>query len=420
MDVPFLFAGLVLGALVVWFAQRQQLRHTAAELTSARERILDLTARLSRSESESLHLQEKLAEHKKEVEELHHRLTEEFSGIANQVLVENSRHLQEQHRGSLDALLSPLKDQIVRFEQKVDQTHKESIRDSASLKAQLTSLQQLNQSIGVEAHNLTTALKGQSKTQGNWGEMVLERILEDSGLQKGREYALQVSQTTTEGRQLQPDVVIQLPEGRTLVVDAKVSLTAYERWCVNENEEEREKALKEHVGSLRRHFRELGDKNYHDLYQMQSPDFVLMFVPIEPAFVLAMREDPMLHKDALAKNVVMVSQSTLMATLRTIASIWRREDQNRNAAEIAKKGGELYDKFAALLDSLKDVARKIDGAGKGLDDTLQRLATGRGNIINRIQELKRLGARTKQALPADLVEEADRHEDEEADEKNPT
>jgi DNA recombination protein RmuC len=435
MDVLVLLAGLIAGACATYLAVRPTLRTIASlraesetlrseraalgarvaaleqqsgmavqDLAAERTRTLELTADRARLASEVQASAERLAGQTRDLEQLNARFNEAFNAVANRLLVENADRIQEQHRGALDGLLTPLREKLDRFERTVEQTHRENIRENQSLKDQIVSLQQLNRSIGEEARNLTSALKGQSKTQGNWGEVILERILEKSGLQRDREYRVQASHTGDDGRRLQPDVVLHLPEGKTLVIDAKVSLNAYERFCATEDETLREAALREHVLSVRRHIRELSEKNYHTLYSIASPDFVLMFIPIEPAFTLVVQHEPAVYDEAMAKNIVMVSQSTLMATVLTIASVWRREYQNQNAFEIARKAGDLYDKFVGFVEDMDDLGKRLQSADRSFDNAMKKLHTGRGSLVARSQELRTLGARTTKTLRAGTTE----------------
>ncbi len=423
MDLPSFAAGAVLGALLLWvFLRRglvekariqersslfeQQLQQTEGELTRSRGTIVDLTSSLSSARAEAVHLQDQLQHERAQLQEMQQTLTDQFKGIADNLLLESSRRLQEQHREKLDDILVPFKESILRFEKKIDDTQREAIRDNQSLKEQLLSLQKLNLTIGEEARNLTTALKGQAKTQGNWGEVILERILEKSGLCRGREYTVQSSHLSGDGRRLQPDVVVHLPENKNLVIDSKVSLLAFERFCSCDDPAQKDAELKEHLASVRRHVKELASKSYQRLYELPSLDFVLMFIPVEPAFNEAVNADPELYTDAFEQNIIIVSTSTLLATLRTIASIWRQENQNRNAAEIARLGGEMYDKFAGLLEDLQDLGRKIGAAQNSFDDVLTKLSKGRGNLLRRAEELKKLGAKTGRSIGPSLLDGA--------------
>src|SRR4030065_2219307 len=321
-----------------------------SELKSEREKSEKLTSENSSLKSDYSNLQTKLSEQKSEIEELQQKFTKEFENLANRIFEEKGNKFTEQNKEKLNEILNPLRDKISDFEKKVEETNKERIRGHASLREQLQMLKDMNQQITQEAKNLTEALRGQSKTQGNWGEFILESILEKSGLVKGREYVVQESLTAESGKRFQPDVIIKLPDNKSIVIDSKVSLVGYERFVSSEDEDEKKLALREHINSIRSHIKNLSSKNYQNLYQLESLDFVLMFMPIEPAFAYAVQNDPSLFTDAFEQNIVIVRPSTLLATLRTIASIWRQEKQNRNALEIARQSGELLDKFTAFYN----------------------------------------------------------------------
>lgn len=375
---------------------------------------------LVRRESEIANLQEKQQEQKKQLEELQQTFAVEFENLANKILEEKSVKFTEQNQKNIKNILVPLQERIQLFEQKVDLTHKESIRQNATLKEQLLNLQNQNLRITQEAENLTRALKGDSKMQGNWGELVLERVLEKSGLEKDREYSVQQSFTREDNSRVMPDVIINLPNGNKMIVDSKVSLTDYERY-VNAEEGQREAYLKEHVNSLRRHVEQLSAKKYEDLYEMESPDFVLMFVPIETAFSIAINADNELYNKAFERNIVIVTPSTLLATLRTIDSMWSNEKQRRNAVEIARQAGALYDKFEGFVGDLTRVGKKMDEAKEEYRGAMNKLVEGRGNILTSIEKLKKMGAKAKKSIPEPLLKRAsDARDEEEAEwEENP-
>lgn len=376
------------------------------ELRVVREQLTTLSVELSREDTTNKGLIEKLEKQKSELEDLHKKIKEQFENIASKIVFDNSRMIQQQHSDKLTDILNPLKEKIEKFENTVNVTHKESIRENQSLKEQLKLLQELNKSIGDEARNLTTALKGQVKTQGNWGEMILETILERSGLVKDREYFVQYSMTSEEGKRQQPDVLIRLPEKKTIIIDSKVSLLAYERYSSAATEIEKELALKEHITSLRRHIKSLGEKKYQQLYEINTLDFVLLFIPIEPAFNTAVMHDNELFNDAFDNNIVIVSTSTLLATLRTIASIWKLEYQNANALEIARQGGALYDKFAGFVVDLDRIGEHIDRSHRVWEDARKKLSTGSGNLVRSVEKLKKLGANASRSMPAALLNES--------------
>ena len=295
----------------------------------------------------------------------------------------------------------------VEFEQKVDQTHKESIDYHAALRQQILGLSEMNAQMSKETLNLTKALKGDNKMQGNWGELVLERVLEKSGLEKGREYEVQQSFTNAEGNRVLPDVVINLPDGKKMIVDSKVSLVAYEKWINEESEILKMDFLKEHVNSIKRHVEQLGSKNYHDLYQIESPDFVLLFIPIEPAFAIALNEDSTLYNKAFDRNIVIVTPTTLLATLRTIDSMWTNQKQQENALEIARQAGALYDKFEGFVADLIKIGKKIDESKVEYAGAMNKLVEGKGNLISSVERLKKMGAKAKKALPDNIINRAE-------------
>jgi DNA recombination protein RmuC len=303
--------------------------------------------------------------------------------------------------------LLPLQDKIQLFEKKVEDTHKESIDYHAALRQQILGLSEMNAQMSRETMNLTKALKGDSKMQGNWGELVLERVLEKSGLEKDREYFVQQSHTNQEGQRVFPDVVINLPDGKKMIVDSKVSLTAYEKFSNEEDEIIRKSYLKEHVNSIKRHVDQLGEKNYHDLYQMESPDFVLLFIPLEPAFATALNEDVTLYNKAFEKNIVIVTPSTLLATLRTIDSMWANQKQQENAFEIARQAGALYDKFQGFVDDLIKIGKKIDESKVEYGLAMNKLVDGKGNLVTSVERLKKMGAKAKKALPESIINRAE-------------
>ncbi len=298
-------------------------------------------------------------------------------------------------------LLNPLKEKITAFEKKVEETYDKETRDKISLKEEVKRLYELNNRISNEANNLTKALKGDVKKQGNWGEVILERILERSGLTKGSEYKREVAMQNDEGQHIRPDAIIYLPEDKHVIVDAKVSLNAYERYVTADDRTEKERFAKEHITALKHHVKELAGKHYASSSALNTPDFVLMFVPIESSFAVAVQHDQELFGYAWDNKIIIVSPSTLLATLRTIASIWKQENQNKNVLEIAKKGGELYDKFAGFVADMENIGRQLAGTQKSYDAALNKLKTGKGNLIRKTEQLKELGAKAKKQLPSE-------------------
>lgn len=373
-----------------------------SELRSQKER---LGIQISRYEAEMENLQQKNTEQKGEVEKLQEKFTKEFENLANRILDVKSEKFTKQNKENIENILIPLKEKIKTFEDKVEKSQKENISIHSSLKEQLLNLQSQNLKITQEAENLTKALKGDSKMQGNWGELVLERVLEKSGLEKDREYSVQQSFTREDGSKVLPDVIINLPDGKKMVVDSKVSLTAYERY-INSEEEFQERYLKEHISSIKTHVDQLSSKKYEDLYEMESPDFVLMFVPIEPAFAIAINNDNSIYNKAFEQNIVIVTPSTLLATLRTIDSMWNNEKQQRNAIEIARQAGALYDKFEGFISDLTKLGKKMDEAKIEYKGAMNKLVEGRGNIITSIEKLKKMGAKAKKSLPDKYLERA--------------
>lgn len=389
-----------------WFSEKDLLNEKLNNLQSNKE---ELQIYLTQKESLITQLKEKLQENKSEVEKLQEKFTKEFENLANKILEEKSSKFTEQNKENLKQILNPLNEKIQLFEKKVEQTHKESIDYQAALRQQIKGLHDLNQQMSKDAVNLTRALKGDSKTQGNWGELVLERVLEKSGLEKGREYELEKSFTTDmEGKhRLRPDVIIYLPENKKMIVDSKVSLTHYEQYVQAEDEAEKEQFLKMHIQSLNRHVEQLSAKKYEDIYDIESPDFVLLFVPIEPAFAIALNHDNQLYNKAFEKNIVIVTPTTLLATLRTIDSMWNHEKQQQNAIEIARQAGALYDKFEGLMRDLIGIGKKIDATKSDYNAAMNKLFEGRGNLITSVEKIKKMGAKAKKALPENIVKRAE-------------
>ncbi|MFH5883840.1 DNA recombination protein RmuC [Halalkalibaculum sp. DA3122] len=382
----------------------------AGQLESTRQELKQAESRAGEAEKENVrlrsvngNLREKLEEQKEEMQNLQDRFKDEFENLANKILEEKSQKFTEQNREKLDQLLKPLGEKMEEFKQKVEETHKEDLKGRSSLEQHLKHLQELNQQMAREAKDLTKALKGESQTQGSWGEVILQRILEKSGLTRGREYEIQEHHQTEDGRRLYPDVVVYLPDNKRLVIDSKVSLTAYERFASAEDDAERQAALKQHVSSLRSHVKGLSSKNYEQLHGGNSPDFVLMFVPIESAFGVALQQDSSLYYEAFDKNVVIVSPSTLLATLATIDSVWKQEYQNRNAQEIADRGGKLYDKFVNFVESMQDIGQRIRQTQESYNEAMNRLSTGHGNLTRQVEMLRELGAKTSKQLPENMT-----------------
>ncbi len=388
----------------------KQLHLSNVEKETIRTEKDSLAIQLSKKEVDFENLWERNKEQKEEVEKLQEKFTKEFENLANKILEEKSNKFTEQNKENMKNILSPLQDKIQLFEKKVEDTHKESIDYHAALRQQILGLREMNIQMSKETINLTKALKGDSKMQGNWGELVLERVLEKSGLEKGREYEVQQAFTNEDGNRVFPDVVINLPDGKKMIVDSKVSLTAYEKYINEENDSLKLGYLKEHVLSIKRHVEQLGNKNYHDLYQIESPDFVLLFIPIEPAFAMALNEDSNLYNKAFEKNIVIVTPATLLATLRTIDSMWTNQKQQENALEIARQAGALYDKFEGFVSDLIRIGKKIDETKTEYTGAMSKLVEGKGNLIVSVEKLKKMGAKAKKALPENIINRAQKDE----------
>ena len=347
----------------------------------------------------------KLVENKQELDKIQEKFTKEFENLANKILDEKSSKFTEQNKLNITSILNPLKEKIEVFEKKVSESQKESIGMHSALKEQLNSLKDLNIQMSKEAINLTKALKGDSKTQGDWGETQLEILLEKANLAKDIHFTTQGGYRDEEGRLKKPDFIINLPDNRHLIVDSKVSLTNYEAYFNEEDEKQKEVYLKKHIESIRKHIKELSDKKYESLYEINTPDYVLMFVPIEPAYLLALSNNNQLYLEALDKNVVLVSTSTLLATLSTVSSMWRQENQKKNVLEIANQAGRLYDQFVNLTDDLIKVGNQLKTVQGSYDISMKKL-TGKGNLIKKVEKIKKLGAKTSKIMNKNLLDRA--------------
>jgi DNA recombination protein RmuC len=376
-------------------------------LENERSKVLSLSNENSKIKADYQNLDRKLTEQKDELEQLHQKFSAEFKILANDILEDKSKKFTEQNKTNLDDILRPLSEKIKDFEKKVNDVYVTDSKDRASLSEQIRNLHELNQQMSKDANNLTKALKGDSKTQGNWGEFILERILEKSSLVKDSEYIVQTSFTSEDGKRQRPDVIIKLPENKHIIIDSKTSLTAYESYCSCENDEERDALLSNHINSIRSHIRELNIKSYQTNYELQSLDFVLMFIPVEPAFGIAMQKNPELFEEALEKNIVIVCPSTLLATLRTISNIWKQERRNRHALDIAKEGGDLYDKFVGFTNDLLTLGKQLEDAQKYYKASMNKLSDGSGNLIHRVENLKKLGAKAQKSIDQRLLDRAD-------------
>ncbi|HQV52753.1 MAG TPA: DNA recombination protein RmuC, partial [Flavobacteriales bacterium] len=421
-----LFAGILIGAVAFAFWHRkrdsgmmdivraqyarerldleQRIEREMSENSTRTEQTRLLSADLAREQQKTQGLQEKLDAQKTELEELQVRMTTEFENIANRLLTQRGKELQEQQSEKLGTILKPLQERIVEFQTQVRDAYEKEGRERFALKDQIEKLVTQNTRLTQEADNLTKALKGDSQSQGAWGEMILEKLLDSSGLIKGQEYSMQESTTLSDGSRLRPDAVIMLPENKHLIIDAKVSLLHYERYASSNETDERDKFLKQHVDSIRTHAKGLGEKNYTKLYGVDSVDFVLMFVPIEPAFLTAIRERPEIFQEAYDRQVVMVTHSTLMATLRTIHGIWKNERIARNHLKIAERAGALYDKFHGFTEDLGRIGKSVNDAQKSYEAAVGKLSEGPGNLIRQVEKLKELGAKTNKTIHPKLLE----------------
>jgi DNA recombination protein RmuC len=431
----YLLAGLATGLILGWFfgrkeaaaatnalqtaevekrvlqekvdAARHQQTHLEAQNQAAADKMLQLSTELSAALTIQEQLRQQLGAQDEHLREMLEKMQLQFRSMASSILEDKSKQFTEHNKSQLDQLLQPLRDRLRDFEQTVQSTHKESIEKQAGLFNELRNLKELNRQMSEEARSLTRALKGETKTQGNWGEVVLQRILERSGLTLNQEYRLQESVVSEDGRRLQPDVTILLPDNKYMVIDSKVSLVDYERMANAEDPAEQAAALKRHLQSIRNHVRDLSSKNYQQLYGPGSPDFVLLFVPIEPAFMAAVQNDADLFSDAFDRNIVIVSTSTLLATLRTIASLWRQENQNKNAQEIARQAGSLYDKFTAFAEDLVKVGQQLDATDKTYKLAMNKLVDGKDNLVRKAERLRELGAKNARNLDPRLLDRAD-------------
>ncbi|HEV8110879.1 MAG TPA: DNA recombination protein RmuC [Burkholderiales bacterium] len=423
-------AGAVLGALGMWLWHRgtaerlEDLKGVEKQLVTEQALVATLQERVRRIPEleqelegyqavreenarllQALTLERRQADEKlKLLAEAKEALAEQFQNLANRIFEEKGEKLVQQNVANLDSLLRPLGERLKEFQVRVEETYDKESKQRFSLQNEIQKLVEANARMSVDTLNLTNALKGDSRTQGAWGEVVLERVLEASGLQRGREYDLQVSLEGAEGSKARPDVIIRLPENKHVVVDAKVSLTAYEAYTRAEDDAGARRELARHVDSLRAHVKGLAEKNYQSLYGIRTPDFVLMFVPVEPAFVLALRERQELFEDAFNRNVMIVSPTTLLISLRTIASIWRYEYQNRNAQELVRQCTALYDKFVGFVADLEDIGRRLKAAQSSYDDAYGKLASGKGNLIRQVERIRELGLKPSKPLPGHLTE----------------
>jgi len=431
MEIIYLVVGLTVGVLAAWLVLRfkfsadtqqgsaavlveieknktlqAQLTELKREVESERAKVLETNQSLAAAEADYRNLQEKLTDQKKELEVLNEKFTLQFKNLANDIFEEKSKKFTEQNKSNLFDLLKPLGEKIVEFEKKVEETHKDNISRNSALREQLENLQKLNVQMTREAENLTRALRGDTKTQGAWGEFILESILEKSGLEKDREYFIQETFTTVEGR-LRPDVIIRLPESKHVIIDSKVSLTAYNNFVNAESEEEKLTYLKNHLASIRQHMRLLGDKNYQKNISDSSLDFVIMFIPIEPAYILAIQSEKTLYEEALERRIVFVSPTLLIPSLQLIKNTWKQEYQTRHVLDIANKAGDLYDKFVGFSEDLITLGRHLDSSKKFYEESMKKLSVGSGNLVRRVEDLKKLGAKASKTIDPNLLKRSD-------------
>ncbi len=442
MDLIYLFLGLIIGIIASWFIAKykfqsldkgslnnlenlkkenedilrknivleEKVKNIAilkTEINEKEQHIIKLTANISAKDADIKNIKERLDENKKEIEKIQEKFRFEFKNLANEILEEKTKKFTEQNKTNISEILKPLNEKIKDFEKKVEDTYEKGLRDRTEMQTELKKLHELNSRISEEAHNLTKALKGDVKKQGNWGEVVLERILESSGLIKGEEYETQYSTENDDGKRIQPDVIIFLPDKKHIIIDSKVSLVAYEQFVNAETEEERVQYIKEHIRSVKNHVKELSDKKYQTSVDLNTPEYVLMFIPIESSFSVTIQEDNEIFNYAWSNKIVIVSPSTLIATLMTISSVWKQENQTKNAIEIARQSGALYDKFEGFVNDLKKIGKTIQVADDTYQAAMNKLSTGKGNLIGRAERIKELGAKATKSLPDNLIEEKD-------------
>ena len=431
MEMVFVFIGIGMGAGLGWLvarykfaAERQkdvstlmieqeknkslqtQLEETKESLDIERQKVIALNHTLAATEADYRNLEEKLAERKREMDNIQERFTAEFKNLANEILEKNSAKFSDLNKNSMSELLNPLRDKILTFERKVEEAYDKELRDKISLREEVKKLYELNNRISEEANNLTRALKGDTKKQGDWGEVILETVLERSGLSKDREYRKQVISTNACGDIIKPDYLVMLPDKRHIIIDSKVSLLAYENFVNSDDESARPKFLKAHLESMKNHVKLLSEKNYFSSLEFNTPDFVLMFVPIESSFSVALQADQELFNFAWERRIVIVSPTTLLATMRTVASMWKMDKQSQHAFQIAEESGKLYDKFKLFMDDMVKVGTQLNSTRSTYEDAMKKLVTGRGNLVNQAEKLRELGARNTRRIDEKITERA--------------
>jgi len=403
MVVVLIILSVLLGVSVfLYYSQIKKAETTAnslkTELKGREEEILHLKERAIRSESEVISLEKILEENKRHASEKQQELKEQLQLLGKDFVSQGSKILKSENEAQLGTLLKPLKEKLEAFEKEVRDNNKQDIERFSSMEGLVKALSDQHQRMHSTAQNLVDALKGEQKVQGDWGELALERILESSGLEKGREYIIQSSYRNDEGELQRPDVIVQLPENKHLIIDSKVSLKAFERYINEEDVELKKQALANHIVSIKTHIKQLSEKEYSSISELNSPDFVLMFIPLESSFALAVKEEPTIYQQAWSKKVILVTPSTLLATLKTVENIWKQERQTRNAFEIAEQAGRLYDKFVGFINDLEKVGNKQQEALKVYNDAVSKLHTGRGNLVKSAEKLRELGVKTKKKL----------------------
>lgn len=406
--------GALFGAVAAYYRTKSALGETHENDDAQLEKIMQLRESLAAKEQEVISLQKRREEDVEKAKEQKQVMLTEFENLANKVLEQKSKKFTEQNKENIGHVLNPLKERLEKFEKAVQDTNKEHLGRHSALKEQITQLSELNKQMSQDAQNLVKALKGESKTRGNWGELVLEKILEGSGLVKGREYSVQQSYTADDGKRLQPDVIVNLPDNKKLIIDSKLSLIDYEK-SVSDETDDRQEYLKRFIQSVRAHIKSLSDKDYHSLYEIDSLDFVLMFIPIEPAFSLALQADEDMYRFAYEKNIIIVSPSTLLATLRTIANIWKHEYQNQNVLEIADEAGKLYDKFVGFTEDLIKVGNSLESTQRVYKDSMNKLTEGKGNLVRRAEKIRELGAKTGKNINQNLLRRSENNDQEQLD-----
>lgn len=384
----------------------QQLTLLQNELSSSRQKNLELSVD-ARELKTRLEENKILADEKQKILiQSEQRLTEQFENLANRIFDNSGKKIEQQNQQSLNHLLTPLKEQLAGFKKQVQDSFGEEAKERHTLTFEIRNLQKLNDQMAKEAINLTNALKGNNKTQGNWGEVILNRILENSGLREGNEYELQVSLTNDSKQRMQPDVIVHLPQGNDVIIDSKMTLVAYERYFNSDGEHEKTKAMSEHLIAVRNHIKQLSQKDYHKLNGIKSLDYILMFIPVEPAFLAAIDQDPSLINDALKQNIMIVSPTTLLVALRTISNLWRYEYQNRNAEIIADRASKLYDKVRGFIEDMEILGVSLDKAQQTYHSSMNKLSKGRGNLIGQIEQFRNMGIEVKKPIKTEISESA--------------